>query len=82
MNLRLTEHAFDVLAAGAFLSDVRGPQELLMPVVTELVTRLEGDAAVREVVAAREARRGERGAMAAPAKSGAESAGGRAGWGD
>jgi DNA-binding ferritin-like protein (Dps family) len=54
INLRFPTEVVDVLEAAVFVRDLRGPQELLGPVVTEHAAKLLEDEAVQAAVSARE----------------------------
>jgi hypothetical protein len=57
VNIRVTDEAYEILNAAAFLDGRRGAPELIAPMVDELVTRLRDDEQVAAVAAARRRRR-------------------------
>lgn len=66
VNIRVTDEAYEILNAAAFLEGRRGAPELIAPIVDDLVTRLRDDDQVTAVAAARRKRR----RVAAPAPEG------------
>ena len=58
LNIRLTQEQHDVLQAAAFVRDLRSPQDVITPMLTDLVADLLTN---ENVVKARDALTGERG---------------------
>ncbi|UUY04687.1 hypothetical protein LRS13_03925 [Svornostia abyssi] len=59
INIRISASRFSVLAAAAFVDGLRGPSELVRPVIEELADRLGQDEAVRLALQARSLRETE-----------------------